>query len=32
MEKIQYKLQTSVGGNIERNNVFGEYMKDKQIY
>jgi len=31
MEKIKHKLQTSIGGNIEENAVFGEHMKNEQI-
>ena len=30
MEKIKHKLQTFIGGNIRRNTMFGEHMKNKQ--
>jgi len=30
-EEVWHKLQTSVKGNMERNTMFGEYMKNKQM-
>ena len=29
MEEVWYKLQASIKGDMERNAVFGKYMKDK---
>ena len=30
MEEVRHKLWASVGGDMERNAVFGEHMKNKQ--